>query len=451
MNKTDEPGLLAARVSEAGDIARDVVRFTADQVRLAAALMWRLKLDVLLAIAVGAAVSAYAMLHWLQVNPQRLLGVFDIWFESDMPRIAGSLIDRVGCMHARTTVHPLSSLLLATPAIVAHALGVSENGVVTGYIAAGAFTFGAILYATVRTLGLHRIDSVLVSALTATSAASVFWLSTPENYAWGAATILLSMLWLAAPRGRHDLWTGPVQSALSLAITVTNWMAGLIAAVMALGVRRAIMVSAVGLVIVAALQPVQYELYPRAGGFLNLQQEALYSVLRPEKAQFSPLKRLVAMGDHVFVAPKHVVVAQNERLAPFKLSFQTLEIAQDPIAAVALVGWLLLMALGVWAALRGRVPKPVAIAVGILIGANVLLHMVYGEELFLYSMHFISLYALVAAWACLGTRWIALPLIVVTAVAGHLHNGQAFTEVIRVVNSGELWPHITGSLMPPCP
>jgi hypothetical protein len=314
----------------------------------------------------------------------------------------------------------------------------------------GAFAFGALLFATLRTMKLYRIDAALVAGLTATSAAAMFWLATPENYSWGGATILVSMLWLAAPRGEHDTWTGPVQSAISFCITITNWAAGLIAAFMALGLRRAILVSVSGLMIICVLEPVQYVLYPHAGGFLNVQQEKLYSVLDPAKATFSPLKRVVAMADHVFVAPKYVVLSQDERLAPFKLSFQTMELVGDPAAAVALAGWFALLGMGVWAVVKGRVPKIVAVGVGLVLLANVLLHMVYGEEVFLYSMHFISLYALIAGWACLGSRRIALPLIAVTAIASHIHNAHQFAQVVEVVNSGRLWPHITGPLVPPC-
>lgn len=450
MSQQDNTRLVVDRASEGVGVLRDVVRYVGEQTYDVARLLWRQRLDVMLSLVAGLAVAAYALFHWARVDQSQLLTVFDVWFESDMPRIAQTLSDRVSCLHARTSVHPLTSLFLSTPLILLQALGISPAAAMTLYVGAGAFAFGGLLYAALRTMGTRRLEALAVTALAATSAGGVHWLSTPENFSWGAASILVAMIWLAAPRGRHDAWTGPAQSAISMMVTVSNWMAGLAAAVVAVGVRRAIAVSATGLLIVALLTPVQSALFPNAGGFLNVRQELMYSVANSDKAQLAPVNRLLAMFDHVLVAPDVQILPQNEPLAPFKLSYQSLQVANGPVAAVALAGWLGLLGLGVWSMARGRVRKDLAVGVGAVLAGNVLLHLVYGEEVFLYAMHFVTLFALIVGFATRGPRWLIVPVIVATATASHVNNSQHFDRVVDVVNSGRLRPRIEGPLLPPC-
>ena len=383
------------------------------------------------------------MVHWAQIDPQRMVTAFDLWFESDMPRIADTLTDRTSYLHVRTTVHPLTSLLLCSPFVALHAAGVDTATVVRIFVGMGAFIFSGLLFVTLRVLRLRRIDAGLVVALVCTSAAGVHWLSTPENFAWGASSILIAILWLAVPRGAHDVWSGPLQAATTLAITVTNGVAGLIAAVLALGVRRGLQAATAGFLIIAILTPLQYAIYPTAGRFLNFRGEGKFSVLETGGAAIAPIKRLVGLSAHVVAAPRALVVAQNEARAPYKLSYQTLDVVRGPAGVITLAGWTLLLTLGIWAALKEHVSPQVSIAVGLMIAANVCLHLVYGEEVFLYALHFACLYAVVAAWACLTLRKVAVPILLVTVVASHLHNSAQFSEVARIVNSGRLAAHQT--------
>jgi hypothetical protein len=88
--------------------------------------------------------------------------------------------------------------------------------------------------------------------------------------------VLVAILAAAAiPYGR---WPAAVvvASAISLSITVTNWMAGLVAALLSQPWRQAIRLSIYAFALVALLTPVQYALFPTAGQFLNIRDEKRY-------------------------------------------------------------------------------------------------------------------------------------------------------------------------------
>ncbi|WP_309645865.1 hypothetical protein [Phenylobacterium sp.] len=451
MGYKDIAALVADRSTEALRFAGEVIAFVASQIGFAIGVLPRLRLDLLIGIGVGVAGGAYALIHWDTVDARRMMTVFDVWFEADMPRIAGTLTDFSSPDHNRTSVHPLTSLLLGTPFIVLHALGVDVETICTAFVACGAFAFCVVMFATLRVVGLRRVDSAMVVALACTSAGGLHWLSVPENYALGAASLLVPILWLAAPRGEFDRSFGPLQSALSMSITVTNWMAGLAAALVALGVRKGVKVSVLGFLIVALLTPLQSAIYPTAGRFLGFRGEMQYSVVGSERPPPAMLGRIVGITDHALIAPDHTIVAQDRAVAPLTISYQTTQIALHPAAIVARLGWVALLAMGIYAAFRGRVSAQVATVTALVLAGNILLHLVYGEEVFLYALHFVSLYSLIAGWACLASRRAAIPLLLITIVAAHLHNSQQFSEVVKIVNSGELVPAVASSTLPAAP
>jgi hypothetical protein len=83
----------------------------------------------------------------------------------------------------------------------------------------------AALYSVLRLFGCRQLDTALFTTLAAVSASSVFFLTIPETYVYGSLTILLAlgMVLLTRERLLHPFWF-VVMSAMTLSMTVTNWM-----------------------------------------------------------------------------------------------------------------------------------------------------------------------------------------------------------------------------------
>ena len=97
--------------------------------------------------------------------------------------------------------------------------------------------------------------------------------------------------------------------------------------------------------------------------------------------------------------------------------------SSGPWGVAATVLWLGLLALAIPGLLSSRGDRRFRILLGATLASQVLLHMIYGEETFLYTMHVAPLLVLSAAFATTATAWrrailvLAISLTVVAAVA----------------------------------
>jgi hypothetical protein len=385
-------------------------------------------IDILLASLIAVGFAAIALMLSARLDYRLLCANYDVWFDSDAVRVVDTMGDRYGNMHGRSNFHPLWPLAVDGPLyVVAKLLGLKMA--VKVLVATQAGVFGGTLYAVVRAMGAARVDAVLSAALFLSTAASWFWLPIPETFVLGAASMLVSVLWLALPRGTHDQWSAPLQSIVSLSITISNWFAGLLAALIGLGWRRAFVVSSIAFSIVGALTFVQYRLFPKAGALFNIWRDNDMS----HGARGDFLQHAQTFFVHSLAAghPQlHVTNTLIEAGIMSRMQFATFE----PSAATIgyLLAWAVLAAAGVFAAVRGHVSRQVALLVGGVLVFCFCLHAVYGLETFLYSMHFAPFFVLVASWALLlgkPIRNVMRGLVLVAVMTGALHNGAVFADM----------------------
>ena len=375
--------------------------------------------DILCAIGVGAVAACAAVAGFYLLDFHHLSSVYDTWFDADIQRIVGGYYNRGMGWHVRTNVHPLYAMLVAAPCIVLRKIGLSAWAVSAVLVAFSAFAFAATFYCAARVLRLKRLDAILATFLMLSTGASIFWLSVPETYSLGAMTMLLAMVWLGAPCGSHDWVTYPLQSAITLSITVTNWMAGLLAGLLALGFRRAIVGGFIALVTVAALSGVQKLIFPNAGTFLDLGYERRF-VLQNEREPVG--ERLVSFVGQPLLAPQPKLEQLHPNTVGIVMS-SFVPAASHWTTRIGVLGWGILLPLGVLTAVGGGAPTKLVLFVGGVLLGQVVLHMLYGGPLFLYTLHFAPFVVLIAALAC-ASRWrkAALVLIAVTALASFAHN-----------------------------
>jgi hypothetical protein len=135
------------------------------------------------------------------------------------------------------------------------------------------------------------------------------------------------------------------------------------------------------------------------------------------------------------------VVAPEFQLQPnwttyLCLSFEHSSLGSTgPVGQAATIGWALLLSAGVWGTLRdGSLPLFRRVLL-LTIAGQVLLHLVYGFELFLYSLHVVPLLVLLASGST-RLRWAMLfRLLGVALLLLLIWNNWAALEAAR-----NLWP-----------
>jgi hypothetical protein len=97
--------------------------------------------------------------------------------------------------------------------------------------------------------------------------------------------------------------------------------------------------------------------------------------------------------------------------------------------------WITLLMFGAWTAFRLPEQRKFKIVLGFTIVGQLSVHLLYGEETFLYSLHWLPFLVLLAA---IGThssyRHLILATIVVLIVGVSINNYQQFTGVTAVLN-----------------
>jgi hypothetical protein len=79
--------------------------------------------------------------------------------------------------------------------------------------------------------------------------------------------------------------------------------------------------------------------------------------------------------------------------------------------------WGALLAVTAWRLLTSRQHVPIRFVLGATLAGQVVLHLIYGEETFLYSMHVAPLLMLAAALAAASAPWRRAVLVLAAALA----------------------------------
>lgn len=350
----------------------------------------------------------------------------NLWFEADASRVFSNLIDR-NSNHYRTSVHPLASLFLSTPTIALIKLGVPADTAARLVVASGAGTLATCFFLTSRRLLARTLDALIFTALLLSTTSFLFFASAFELYAWGGATILLVLL-AAAHNGRHKAAGLVVTSALSLGLTVTNWMAGVAAAVTRFGLCHGIHFTVLAFALVAALAVVQTNLYPTTGRFLSVTEERHY-------VELDLARRVVDAPRAFFVGA--VVLDRMGETADFLgnpyVTERRGETSLGIVGGAAVALWLALCMAGAcaaWSAWHGvGVRRRLGQLTSLIVAGQLLLHLVYGEETVLYSPHYVPLLVLLSSFAA-RTRWrrVVLATAATTAVLAAWHNVHQLEE-----------------------
>ena len=355
----------------------------------------------------------------------------NVWFEADLPRVHANMVNRHS-NHYRTKVHPLFSLGAYPPTEALDKLGLSEEAAVRVVIAMVAGLWAAGLFVLLRLMGLRSADAGLFSVIGLVSAGSIFWFAVPETYTFGSLSIVFALGVAAVAQHRAvSHWWYVAAGALTLSFTTTNWMVGLSSTFPNVNWRKGIQISTNALVLVVLLWGLQKFAFPSAQFFIGDREETTY-ILQPDSGGI--LRVLPAFIFHSIVAPALDIVD----IATANSNWQRLSVqfawpgSASVVGALAAFGWAALLAIGILSFVKGHGQARLRMALAASVVGQLALHLVYGQETFLYSLHFLPLLIAVAAMGAVGRFRVAslsLALLLLPLLA--FNNGSQFLEAAR--------------------
>lgn len=379
--------------------------------------------------------------HLFNLHEEALLATGeDVWFQGDMPRITDNMTDRYAFGHNRLKVHPLLSLQTYPPVYVLTKIGLSEYRAIQLVSITIAGLWSLTFYAFLRVFGCMRIDALLLLILALSSAATLFWLPTPESYALGSISIMTAlMLAIVASRTKVANWVYVLISGFSFSVTVTNWMAGILATYTTQPKLRATVLTLAALSLVTVLWLVEKQIFPAAGFFIGDDEEANYMYYPYLSRIFTVL---VNIFSHSVITPEILTLPNYHQFGKGGFNWTMVSVHEAMIGSAAIQGviatvlWMLLLCLGIWSFCVSRQFSAFKTTLALTLAGQVALHILYGEETFLYALHFLPLLIGITAFSMLNhLRPIAITLIVLIIPLMMINNWQQFKEASNIAIS----------------
>ena len=378
---------------------------------------------IILAIATAIALTYASNL----INPV-IYSKNDLWFESDIGRVFSNMTDRGG-NHYRTSVHPIFSLIAHLPVYLLKLAGLETITAVRTVIVSVACLWISTLYILLRLIVIRRFDCVLFSILGVTSAAALFWFTVPETYSFGSLTILLALCFAAVTEYRQvsQFWY-VIVSALTLSMTTTNWLVGIITTLVNHPWKRTLQITVNAFSVVVLFWSVQKVLFKNTVFFIAGREEKKYLLQSGSGGFLQVLKSFVS---HTMVMPALNIV--SDKYEPPHGPILVTQISAPGSGSiwglVAVVLWTALLGLGVWGFFATKKHLKLRLVLGLVLLGQLLLHTVYGDETFLYALHFIPLLIVLAAFSLLTpARLVALGLTGALIVCAGINNSLQFKQ-----------------------
>ena len=318
----------------------------------------------------------------------------NIWFDSNAPLVYLAMTNTQTRMQM-TNRHPLFPYIGVLPVKAMRRLGVPEP---LGVCLVLAFGVGLMsgLFALTLTLTLENAALMGLGQLFFLASASfVFWSGLCERFSWGSATIL-SVTAGAAYYSRKEkmpLAAAVFLNVISLSVTITNWMFGLLLALNFFKIKTAIKVGLYGLAAGLGLWFMEQLFITQHDSLLHVRAWNHKYVLNDYAGAVH--QKLVALLGHTAVMPGFHLYGFADGVAAE--SHQMLGVAQSapgssgPLGLGLVIAWAVLLVVGTlaWSSNVSKNQFDRFLSFGIL--CQITLHMIYGVELFLYGLHVLPL------------------------------------------------------------
>jgi hypothetical protein len=361
---------------------------------------------------------------------------FDVWFEADLPRIFSNMTSTD--TYTRSDLHPLFELIVFPPTRIFTWLGFSPETAVRCTLAAICGAWTSFLFLTLRAIGCRGLDALIFTMVGLSSASALFFFAVPETFLVGSITMMIALIWAAWDEaGRRSIFVEVLVSAATLSVAVTNWMVGVLSTLYRRRTREALLITATALLAVVVLWSVQKSFFPNSPFFLTSTHDA-------ERRDHMFCAEAVGLMHVAWSFFAHTVVMPainiTERTGsgawPILLTQASSPFSSGLIGNIALIAWIGLFIAGVAALLLLPMKPRLRLLLGSALLGQLLLHLIFGNETFLYSPHWLPILIAIAALATL-TKW-RVPVIAAALVlcgAAAVSNMSQFGESIAFLRN----------------
>jgi hypothetical protein len=352
----------------------------------------------------------------------------DIWFDGDIPKTFYLMTDVAATQH-NAAEHPWISFISYTPAAVLRWVGLSPLESVIATYAGASGLWSILLFALLLLCGLRTLDALLFAMLGTTSASAMFWMPAPDSFLFGSITVCAALCLTKWPAEGNAFIRHSLINVVSLSMTVTNWMVGLLVSYRTLPLRDAWLAATTAWFIVCAFCVAQTMIFPKSQFFTTALATVQSFTYAPTPTRMAAV--LQSFISHTVVMPEISIISEGEI---GRLSVQYAQAGSGSIAGmIATIAWVSLLTLGIWN-LRRLPWSSLIVSCGILVVGQLGLHILHGPETFLYSMHFLPLLVVVAAGATQTKfRSTAIALALTVVIFGSLNNWWQFSKGIDFV------------------
>lgn len=355
----------------------------------------------------------------------------DLWFDADIPWVYDNM-SNLDSIH-RTKRHPLFSIV-TWPVVKALSIaGLSNLLAVRIVLAVIAALWIATVYTIIVLTTRSCFDALTFSMLSIASASFLFWASVPETWLLGSLSILLALLLIAAKDHIKYIKSASfLVSLLTLGITITNWMAGIVATFSLNGLRKGMRITLTVFFIILTLSVIQKMLLRTDGLFLK--QGFARAYVRSPMGEVSDKSRAVFW--HSIIMPE---ISIRDVVHPDGAVMKTMSVQRasagsgTAVGALAVILWNALLALGVYGFFSSKSCTIFRICFGAILFGQLLLYSVIDVEMFVYAAHYSVLLVLLSSWAT-ATRWRTLALVLtwVLIVLASINNWKLFLVACKM-------------------
>jgi hypothetical protein len=365
----------------------------------------------------------------------------DVWFEADIARVVENMSDRWS-NHFRTSTHPTFQLFTLPPVYILRRVFSVESWTAIGVVlsvTAGLWASG--LFAVLRLIGCRRLDATAFTFLGATSAAAMFWFAVPETHTVASLTIVMALLVVAVSIHRRvPAFVEVAVGAATLGVTVTNWMAGILASWSHRPWRQALQISTNAFALTVVLWLVGKKLTPSAVFFLGNPSESEH-MLAPEA--LGPVRILGSFLMHTVVMPAIAIVDRPGAAQwPVMLVQPSTPGSAGAISLVSAVLWGALLLIGLLSLVRVREHRAMRLFLATFLAGQIALHLLFGNETFLYAPNFLPALIVLAALGALSPwRRIVVAIAGLLVVTNIFNNGSQLRRANRFLTDNAAYDH----------
>jgi hypothetical protein len=362
--------------------------------------------DVYIVVAIAIVTGVVSVL--LHNRLSFTMTALDVWFDSDSALVFDQMTDRYAAGNDTNSRHPLFvTLTYPVVFVLTRFLGMSAEHAAQLVLVTKSVVFTTLMYVTLRLANRSALVSAIFTSVLIFSSAGLLFLGVHERLVLGGISILLCIsVFRLYEKGRAPVWGLTLAAALTLGITITNFVVGIVSLLLALGWRRGAQQAINAFALVVILSGMNSLVFEKSTHVADLGSWPVSSA--KVDGATALMHKSAGFWFHSAVLPEHTYKTKPAPWLTQYVSVQETGIwSYSLIGYIALSLWVALIGSGVVRTAKAAVPSGrdgVDILVGVAAISQLALFSVFGAEPILYSVYYLPLLLFLASKPPPGRR-----------------------------------------------